>query len=69
MPGCESIRNRLHEVARKKGKKYLYNLLRKKDIETAERLKEGDLVTTPPYEIHALKILDQGNEFFVFFIK
>ncbi len=29
-------------------------------------LKEGDLVTTPPYEIHALKILDQGNEFFVF---
>ncbi len=29
-------------------------------------LKEGDLVTTPPYEIHALKILDQGNEFLVF---
>ena len=29
-------------------------------------LKEGDLITTPPYEIHALKILDQGNEFLVF---
>jgi len=44
-PGrSESIRNRLHEVARKKGKKYLYNLLRKKDIEIAERIKEGDLV-------------------------
>ena len=26
----------------------------------------GDLVTTPPNEIHALKIRDDGNEFIVF---
>ena len=44
-PGhLESVRNRLHEVARKKGKKYLYNLLRKKDTETAERIETGDLM-------------------------
>ena len=29
-------------------------------------LKEGDLVTTPPFEIHALKILPEGNQFIVF---
>ena len=29
-------------------------------------LKEGDLVSTPPYEIHALKILEDGNQFLVF---
>lgn len=28
--------------------------------------KEGDLVTTKPYEIHALRITDEGNEFVVF---
>lgn len=28
--------------------------------------KVGDLVTTEPYEIHALKINDDGNEFIVF---
>jgi len=26
----------------------------------------GDLVSTPPYEIHALKITEEGNEFIVF---
>ena len=26
----------------------------------------GDLVSTPPYEIHALKITEEGNEFVVF---
>ena len=29
-------------------------------------LKEGDLVSTPPYEIHALRILEDGNQFLVF---
>jgi dTDP-4-dehydrorhamnose 3,5-epimerase-like enzyme len=29
-------------------------------------LKRGDLVTTPPKEIHALKIGNDGNEFIVF---
>ena len=28
--------------------------------------KVGDLVSTPPYEIHALKIGSDGNEFIVF---
>ena len=28
--------------------------------------KEGDIVSTPPFEIHALRILDSGNEFIVF---
>lgn len=28
--------------------------------------KEGDLVTTPPNEIHALVITDEGNQFIVF---
>jgi len=28
--------------------------------------KKGDLITTPPFEIHALKITEEGNEFIVF---
>jgi dTDP-4-dehydrorhamnose 3,5-epimerase-like enzyme len=28
--------------------------------------KEGDIISTPPYEIHALKILNKGNQFIVF---
>ncbi|MBU1092765.1 cupin domain-containing protein [Patescibacteria group bacterium] len=28
--------------------------------------KEGDLITTPPLEIHALVITDEGNQFIVF---
>jgi len=28
--------------------------------------KVGDLITTPPYEIHFLKITKEGNEFIVF---
>ena len=28
--------------------------------------KEGDIVTTPPHEIHALVITDEGNQFVVF---
>src|SRR3990167_2508859 len=29
-------------------------------------VKEGEMVTTPAYEIHALKILDNNQQFFVF---
>tara|TARA_B100000989_G_C19533184_1_gene471656 strand:+ start:34762 stop:35166 length:405 start_codon:yes stop_codon:yes gene_type:complete len=29
-------------------------------------LKKGDYITTPPYEIHALKIGPKGNQFLVF---
>jgi dTDP-4-dehydrorhamnose 3,5-epimerase-like enzyme len=28
--------------------------------------KVGDLITTEPYEIHALRVTDEGNEFIVF---
>ena len=28
--------------------------------------KEGDLVSTPPYEVHALVIREEGNQFIVF---
>ena len=35
-------------------------------IVNAILVKEGDLVSTPPYEIHALKILEDGNQFLVF---
>ena len=41
-----------------------------KDFDSASKakhivLQEGDLVTTPPFEIHALKIIEE-NEFIVF---
>ncbi|MBI2041843.1 MAG: hypothetical protein HYT20_02390 [Candidatus Nealsonbacteria bacterium] len=29
-------------------------------------VKEGEMVTTPPYEIHALEILNDNQQFFVF---
>tara|TARA_B100000315_G_C14579251_1_gene589589 strand:+ start:708 stop:1115 length:408 start_codon:yes stop_codon:yes gene_type:complete len=31
-----------------------------------EVLNEGDIVTTPPYEVHALRIMEKENEFIVF---
>ena len=42
-----------------------------KDINSNEKAKMylaeiGDLISTPPYEIHALKINENGNEFIVF---
>ena len=42
-----------------------------KDIESKEPAKMhlaiiGDLISTPPLEIHALKITEEGNEFIVF---
>jgi len=29
-------------------------------------VKEGEMVTTPPYEVHALEILNDNQQFFVF---
>ena len=40
----------------------LYNLEKAKCIE----LVKGDFIKTPPYEIHALKIGKEGNQFVVF---
>jgi dTDP-4-dehydrorhamnose 3,5-epimerase len=45
---------------------YWYKPLKKKTKVKKKILKVGDLVSTPPYEIHALKISKKGNQFIVF---
>ena len=37
-----------------------------KEKSTKILVKKGDFISTPPYEIHALKIGEDGNEFIVF---
>ncbi len=44
-PGRSDVtRDRLREVARKKGTEYLYGLLKKKDPEAGKRIESGDLI-------------------------
>tara|TARA_Y100000768_G_C23887787_1_gene638535 strand:+ start:191 stop:577 length:387 start_codon:yes stop_codon:yes gene_type:complete len=45
---------------------YWYKPLRSKLKPKMKLLKAGDMVETPPYEMHALKIGKNGNEFIVF---
>ena len=45
---------------------YWYKPLKKKTKVKKKILKVGDLLSTPPYEIHALKISKKGNQFIVF---
>jgi len=45
---------------------YWYKDVDSKDPAKMYLCKAGDLITTNPYEIHALKITDEGNEFIVF---
>ena len=45
---------------------YWYKPLKKNVRSKKKLLKVGDLVSTPPYEIHALKIQKNGNQFIVF---
>tara|TARA_B100000795_G_C22346125_1_gene266908 strand:- start:10 stop:417 length:408 start_codon:yes stop_codon:yes gene_type:complete len=45
---------------------YWYKPLKKNTKVKKKILKVGDLVSTPPYEIHALKISKKGNQFIVF---
>tara|TARA_B100001996_G_C18388026_1_gene488021 strand:+ start:108 stop:512 length:405 start_codon:yes stop_codon:yes gene_type:complete len=45
---------------------YWYKELNSKDSAKMILCKRGDLITTPPKEIHALKIGNEGNEFIVF---
>ena len=45
---------------------YWYKPLKSKKKAKKKLLKVGDLVETPPYEMHALKIGKYGNEFIVF---
>ena len=45
---------------------YWYKPIASKAKSKMKLLKVGDLVETPPYEMHALKICKNGNEFIVF---
>ena len=54
-----------HMLITKGSLEYWYKDLNKDEVKMV-LLKEGDLVTTPPFEIHALKILEDGNQFIVF---
>ena len=45
---------------------YWYKPLKSNKKAKKKLLKVGDLVETPPYEMHALKIGKYGNEFIVF---
>ncbi len=45
---------------------YWYKPLKSKIKPKMKLLKVGDLIETPPYEMHALKIGNKGNEFIVF---
>ena len=45
---------------------YWYKSLKSKSKPKMKLLKKGDLVETPPNEMHALKIGKKGNEFIVF---
>ena len=45
---------------------YWYKDLNSKNKAKKILVKKGDFISTPPYEIHALKIGKKGNEFIVF---
>ena len=45
---------------------YWYKPFKSDDTSKMYLCKVGDLITTDPYEIHALRITDEGNEFIVF---
>tara|TARA_R100000152_G_C6775129_1_gene203340 strand:- start:929 stop:1333 length:405 start_codon:yes stop_codon:yes gene_type:complete len=54
-----------HMLITKGSLEYWYKPLNSKEESKVLLMKEGDFVTTPPSEIHALKILED-NEFVVF---
>ncbi len=55
-----------HMIITKGSLQYWYKNYNSKDDVKMIELKKGDLVTTPPLEVHALKIGPDGNEFIVF---
>lgn len=55
-----------HILITKGSLEYWYKNLDDDTVAKYEKCEVGDLISTPPYEIHALKILEQGNEFIVF---
>ena len=55
-----------HMLITKGGLEYWYKLIDSDEPAECVVLREGDIVTTPPFEVHALKILPEGNQFVVF---
>ena len=55
-----------HMLITKGSLEYWYKKLGSKDKAKMQLAEVGDLVTTPPLEVHALKILEKGNQFIVF---
>ena len=55
-----------HMLITKGSLEYWYKPLKKNVRSKKKLLKVGDLVSTPPYEVHALKIQKNGNQFIVF---
>ena len=55
-----------HILVTKGSLEYWYKNSKDEEESKFVLLKQGDIVTTPPFEIHALKILENGNEFIVF---
>ena len=45
---------------------YRYKNLNDEDDAKMIKLEIGDYISTPPYEIHAMKISENGNQFIVF---
>jgi dTDP-4-dehydrorhamnose 3,5-epimerase-like enzyme len=45
---------------------YWFKSLDDKELPQMYLAKKGDLISTPPYEIHTLKITEKGNTFIVF---
>lgn len=55
-----------HMLMTKGSLEYWYKNVDSKEPAQMVIAKEGDLVSTPPLEIHALRIRSDGNEFIVF---
>lgn len=55
-----------HMLITKGSLEYWYKDLNSDEPAKMYLAKVGDLISTPPFEIHALKITEEGNEFVVF---
>jgi dTDP-4-dehydrorhamnose 3,5-epimerase-like enzyme len=55
-----------HMFITKGSLEYWYKPVNSNELPQMYLAKVGDLITTKPYEIHTLKITEEGNEFIVF---
>lgn len=55
-----------HMLITKGSLEYWYKMVDSDQPAQMVMAREGDLITTPPMEIHALVITDEGNQFIVF---